>query len=64
MGQLILQARRMIRIYEKLGFMKVLAIEVCLKAEIDIKIRHKKPCFRAYFIQSGFENKISIAFVI
>jgi len=46
------------RIDEKLGFMKVLAVKVCTKAEISKKTRHNKPCSRANFQQSGFESGI------
>ncbi len=49
----------MIRIAEKLGFMKVRAIELWTKAEIDKKTKHIKPCSRANFQQSGFESGIS-----
>jgi hypothetical protein len=46
----------MAKIAEKLGFMKVRAIEVCTKAEIGRKARHIKACSRANFQQSGFER--------
>ena len=48
-----------IRIAEKLGFMKVRALEVCTKAEIGRKTRHIKPCSCASFQQGGFESDIS-----
>ena len=54
----------MIRIAEKLGFMKVRALEVCTKAEIGRKARHIKPCSRANFQQSGFESEISWQFKV
>jgi len=44
---------------EKLGFMKVRALELYTKAEIGRKARHIKPCSRASFQQSGFETGIS-----
>jgi hypothetical protein len=44
---------------EKLGFMKVRALEVCTKAEISRRARHIKSCSRANFQQSGFESGIS-----
>jgi hypothetical protein len=49
----------MIRISEKLGFMKVRALEVCTKAEIGRRARHMKSCSCADFQQSGFESGIS-----
>jgi len=48
-----------IRIAEKLGFMKVRALEVYTKAEIGRKTRHIKPCSCASFQQGGFESDIS-----
>jgi len=49
----------MIRIADKLGFMKVRALEVCTKAEIGRRVRHIKSCSRANFQKSGFESGIS-----
>ncbi len=46
----------MISIAEKLGFVKVPALDVCAKAEIDRKARHIKPFSRANYQQSGFES--------
>ncbi len=39
----------MIRIAEKLGFMKVRAAMVCARVGIGRKVRHKKPCIRRQF---------------
>jgi hypothetical protein len=39
----------MIRIAEKLGFMKVRAVIVCAKVGIGRKVGHKKPCMPANF---------------
>jgi hypothetical protein len=39
----------MIRIAEKLGFMKVRAVAVCAKVDIGRKAGHKKACFHASF---------------
>jgi len=37
----------MIRIAEKLGFIRVRAVAVCAKAGIGRKVGHRKPCFPA-----------------
>jgi hypothetical protein len=47
------------RIAVKLGFMKVLPVNVCTKAEIDKETRQMKPCFRANFQLSAFETGTS-----
>jgi len=39
----------MIRIAEKLGFMKMLLGRVCAKIGIGRKVGHKKPCIPANF---------------
>jgi hypothetical protein len=39
----------MIRIAEKLGFMKVRAVMVCAKVGLGRKTGHKKICLHAYF---------------
>ncbi len=51
--------RLMTKTAEKLGFMKVRALDLYTKAEIGRKARHIKPCSRASFQQSGFETGIS-----
>ena len=50
--------RLITKIAEKLGFMKVRALEVCTKAEISRKTRHIKPRSCASFQQGGFESVI------
>jgi len=39
----------MIRIAEKLGFIKVRAVTVCAKVGIGRKVGYKKPCIRRQF---------------
>jgi hypothetical protein len=37
----------MIRIAEKVGFMKIRTVTVCAKVDISRKVGHKKPCIPA-----------------
>jgi len=46
----------MIRIAEKVGFMKMRAVAVCAKIDISRKVGHKEPCICTNFQQSGVER--------
>jgi len=48
----------MVRIAEKLGFIKVQAIMVCAKVGIARKVGHKKPCFPTNFNKNASKKKL------
>jgi len=48
----------MTRIAEKPGFMKMRAVKVYKKTEIEMKAKHQKPCFRTELQQNYLGKKI------
>jgi hypothetical protein len=59
LNQIIVQKLIQAGFVQKLQFMKMRAVNVCAKAGIESKVRHKKPCFRANFQQSCLEEENS-----
>jgi hypothetical protein len=49
----------MVKIVEKLEFMKVRAVTICSNTTIGRKVGHKKTCFRANFQYDCLAKEIS-----